>query len=441
MFRNLNFKNSKNNIFTNISPILKSNIQYLIKTNQRNIITIVKSKKNLISNKTNIKSGKNFKFFSIIQKNSNESLYKYDLIKTTKNFEKFYFLKGKNQGFFNILKYPNDAPKGLLSFNKKFFTTDQNINNKQNLNSPIKMQSQGKKNDSQIDEKSSPEQYNKDIEKSQQEYDSDTEDQVSFYNQRKRMIYIFTSSCLIFIGMYLFLNYVKPEEDVPLQKRFGQVTYVGSAKIGGPWKLYNTKGEIMTHKDFNGKYYLIYFGFTQCPDVCPMSLQKIAKALTKIRQSKEYKYFDLDCIFVSVDPDRDSYDRIKNYCELFNKNIIGLTGKSNDDPELKAMLKEFKIHSSKIYLTKEDEEIDRKNLERNVPEIVDAMKKVEPKSNMKYSLDHTIVTYLMGPNNNFITFLSANLNHEEMYNIILEGIMNDLSQKIKGAPVEKSRKN
>lgn len=327
------------------------------------------------------------------------------------------------------------------SVKKHFSSNESNNNNSRNFASPTKMGSSANSEQrGNQDQRATPDQYNKDVEKSQQEYDSDNEDQISFYNQRKRMIYIFTSSCLIFIGMYLFLNYVKPEEDVPLQKRLGQVTYVGSAKIGGPWRLYNTKGELVTHKDFAGKYYLIYFGFTQCPDVCPMSLQKIAKTLNKIRQSKEYKYFDLECIFVSVDPDRDSYERIKSYCEIFNKNIIGLTGKSNDDPELKSMLKEFKIHSSKIYLTKEDEEIDRKSLERNVPEIVNAMEKVQPKSNMKYSLDHTIVTYLMGPNNNFITYLSANLNHDEMYNIVLEGIMNDLSQKVKGVPVEKSRR-
>ncbi len=328
----------------------------------------------------------------------------------------------------------------FLIISKNHFSTN-NSNNNRNFSSPNKISPLNSSQSNLQDQKATPDQYNnKDVQKSQQEYDSDNEDQVSFYNQRKRMIYIFTSTCLIFIGMYLFLNYVKPEEDVPLQKRLGQVTYVGSAKIGGPWKLFNTKGEIVTHKDLTGKYYLIYFGFTQCPDVCPMSLQKIAKALSKIRQSKEYKYFDLECIFVSVDPDRDSYERIKNYCEIFNKSIIGLTGKSNDDPELKNMLKEFKIHSSKIYLTSEDEEIDRKNLERNVPEIVNAMEKIQPKSNMKYSLDHTIVTYLMGPNNNFITYLSSNLNYEEMFNIVLEGIMNDLSQKVKGVPVEKSRR-
>lgn len=405
-------------MFKNFNKSVKSLILNLDGITRFNISS---SKKLLINNNNTVKSFSSSNQKQVIAK-INKSTNK-QLNKNLMNLTKFNFLN-KKIGNLNGRELNSYKSLTFFQFEKRFFSNMENPNKKGNMNP----------NSNNMDP------LKKDIQKAQDEYDSDNEDQTSFYNQRRRMIYIFTSSCFIFIGMYLFLNYVKPEEAVPLQKRLGQVTYVGSAKIGGPWRLYNTKGEIVTHKDFTGKYYLIYFGFTQCPDVCPMSLQKIAKTLTKIRQSKEYKYFDLECIFVSVDPDRDSYDRIKNYCELFNKAIIGLTGKSNDDLELKQMLKEFKIHSSKIYLSKEDEEIDRKQLERNVPEIVNAMSKVQPKSNLKYSLDHTIVTYLMGPNNNFITYLSANLNHEEMYNIVLEGIMNDLSQKIKGIPVEKSKK-
>lgn len=66
----------------------------------------------------------------------------------------------------------------------------------------------------------------------------------------------------------------------------------------------------MSHKDLAGKYYLIYFGFTFCPDVCPVSLMKMAKALNQVKASKEYNYFELEALFVSVDPDRDSNERI-----------------------------------------------------------------------------------------------------------------------------------
>ena len=83
----------------------------------------------------------------------------------------------------------------------------------------------------------------------------------------------------------------------------------------------------MTHKDFEGKYYLIYFGFTFCPDVCPVSLMKMSKALNMVKASKEYEYFDLEAIFVSVDPDRDSNERIEEYCKIFDPSLIGLTHK------------------------------------------------------------------------------------------------------------------
>lgn len=112
--------------------------------------------------------------------------------------------------------------------------------------------------------------------------------------------------------------------------------------------LYDTKGEPVTHKDFAGKYYLIYFGFTFCPDVCPVSLMKMSSALNKVKESKEAKYFDIEAIFVSVDPDRDSNERIEEYCKIFNPSLIGLTHKSNSAPELKDLLKKFKIHVSKI---------------------------------------------------------------------------------------------
>ena len=89
--------------------------------------------------------------------------------------------------------------------------------------------------------------------------------------------------------------------------------------------MYNTKGEPVTHKSMAGKYYMIYFGFTFCPDLCPVSLMKMAKTLNNVHASKEYAYFDLEGIFVSVDPDRDSLERIEEYVKIFHPALIGLT--------------------------------------------------------------------------------------------------------------------
>lgn len=167
--------------------------------------------------------------------------------------------------------------------------------------------------------------------------------------------------------------------------------------------LFDTKGAPVTHNNFAGKYYLIYFGFTYCPDVCPISLMKMSKALDKVRASKEGKYFEIVPIFVSVDPNRDSNERIEEYVKIFHKDIIGLTHKKNDSPELKSILKSFKIHVSKIYLTDEDEQEDLKTLEENAPEVLEKMQEVDKKEGKKankddkYTLDHTIVVYLMGP--------------------------------------------
>ena len=169
--------------------------------------------------------------------------------------------------------------------------------------------------------------------------------------------------------------------------------------------LYNTKDEPVTHANFAGKYYLIYFGFTFCPDVCPVSLMKLSKAVDKVKASSEYAYFDIVPIFVSVDPNRDSHARIDEYCKIFHPDMVGLTHKSNDSPELKGMLKSFKIHVSKIFLSEKDEEEDMKLLNENAPAVVEKMKEVDAReqkpaqtpADEKYTLDHTIVVYLMGP--------------------------------------------
>lgn len=75
--------------------------------------------------------------------------------------------------------------------------------------------------------------------------------------------------------------------------------------------LKDTKGNTVTSEHMEGHYYLIYFGFTNCPDICPLSLHKLANAVNHINKMPESNYFKLKVLFVSVDPDRDTNQKIE----------------------------------------------------------------------------------------------------------------------------------
>ena len=106
----------------------------------------------------------------------------------------------------------------------------------------------------------------------------------------------------------------KKKTDTALVKQTGS----GKAQIGGEWQLTDTEGKTFGSKDLEGSYYLIYFGFTHCPDICPNSLTKLSKAVARLKKTNEAKFFNLKTIFVSVDPDRDSHEKIKKFIKLFD---------------------------------------------------------------------------------------------------------------------------
>ena len=108
--------------------------------------------------------------------------------------------------------------------------------------------------------------------------------------------------------LYMEIQIIRSNKNKkPEARAISKVTGVGKAQIGGDWKLISTEGESFSNEDLEGKYYLMYFGFTHCPDICPNSLTKLAKAVARVKKSSEASFFDLKTIFVSVDPDRDSH--------------------------------------------------------------------------------------------------------------------------------------
>lgn len=96
--------------------------------------------------------------------------------------------------------------------------------------------------------------------------------------------------------------------------------------IGGDFTLQGVTGDVSLH-DFKGKVALVFFGYTYCPDVCPTSLARISEAF---KQLSEEELAQTKGIFISVDPKRDTPEKLKAYTEYFHPNIVGLTGKKDE---------------------------------------------------------------------------------------------------------------
>merc|ERR1719238_627264 len=102
------------------------------------------------------------------------------------------------------------------------------------------------------------------------------------------------------------------------------VEHAGKPLIGGDWEMTDMNGNVITNKDFLGKYLLIYFGFTFCPDVCPRELTKLGKAL-EILENRGVAD-EVVPIMCTVDPRRDGPRQVAKYIGQFHPRLVGLTG-------------------------------------------------------------------------------------------------------------------
>jgi cytochrome oxidase Cu insertion factor (SCO1/SenC/PrrC family) len=146
----------------------------------------------------------------------------------------------------------------------------------------------------------------------------------------------------------------------------------GVALVGGSFTMVNQKGETVTDKTFLGKPMLLFFGFTYCPDICPTELQVMAAALDELGAAGA----DIQPIFVTVDPERDSPDIMANYVGNFGPRFTGLTGSATQVAEMAG--------TYRVFYAKQDNPKDPKN----------------------YLMDHSAIIYLMGPDGKFLKHFS-----------------------------------
>lgn len=116
------------------------------------------------------------------------------------------------------------------------------------------------------------------------------------------------------------------------------------ASIGGPFALTDQDGRRVSDTDFRGKYRLVYFGFTYCPDVCPVDLQVIGQGLRQLEKSDPGLAAKVQPIFISVDPERDTPPVLKQYVGAFHPRLVGLTGTPE---EIAAVTRRFGVYSAK----------------------------------------------------------------------------------------------
>ncbi len=165
----------------------------------------------------------------------------------------------------------------------------------------------------------------------------------------------FLGGLVLFFGAILFVT--------------GRVSSpIGSAvaAVGGPFRLEDQNGKLVTDADMKGRPFLVFFGFTHCPDICPTTLFDVSQLLRALGPDADR----VGALFITVDPERDTPAVLKDYLSNFDPHLQGLTG---DQAAINAAIKAYRVYAKKVPLEHGD-----------------------------YTMDHTAVVYLMDKEGHFV---------------------------------------
>jgi cytochrome oxidase Cu insertion factor (SCO1/SenC/PrrC family) len=159
-----------------------------------------------------------------------------------------------------------------------------------------------------------------------------------------------------------------------------QPVATGTAAIGGPFALTDHTGRAVTERDFQGSWMLVYFGYTYCPDICPLGLQTVAQALDLLPPAVAEKVVP---VFVTVDPERDTVTALEDYVGLFHPRLVGLTGTVE---QIDAVKRAYRVYAQKA----------------------------PGSSGPDYLVDHSTFTFLMGPDGAYVTHFGHGVTPEQL---------------------------
>lgn len=175
------------------------------------------------------------------------------------------------------------------------------------------------------------------------------------------------ASLAVVLTFQIYRYWTKPKIHQTQQKvlqvaRVEDKHNLGMPHIGGPFTLVDPYNKIITEKSFPGKYLLIYFGYSFCPDICPAALLNISDALKALGHLTQ----KLQVIFITLDPERDTKEALKTYIKNFDNRILPLTGTQE---QIQAAAKAYRVFYRKMH----------------------------PENATEYVVDHSSIIYMMNP--------------------------------------------
>ena len=139
------------------------------------------------------------------------------------------------------------------------------------------------------------------------------------------------------------------------------------AAIGGPFELTDQNGRTVTERDLKGRPFLVFFGFTRCPDICPTTLFEVSEIMRALGKDADR----VGALFITVDPERDTPAALKDYLSSFDPHLAGLTG---EPAAVAAVAKAYRVYFKKV-----------------------------PLDQGGYTMDHTAIVYLMDKDGRFVS--------------------------------------
>ena len=195
-------------------------------------------------------------------------------------------------------------------------------------------------------------------------------------------------------GLLAYYNYEKERK----QTAFQPVVSIGRAALGGPFTLVSHTGETVTSEQLKGQYAMIYFGFTHCPDICPVELQKMEQALSAYHS--QHPRHPIQPVFISIDPQRDTPQRMAQYKQQYSPSFLFLTGTPQ---QIKDVARTYRVYYSAPDEVQDGEE--------------------------GYLVDHSIFFYLLDREGEVMDYYGKNMTSEEIAQKLCRIIPEDNKQK------------